>query len=47
VTRGVPENEAVREFLRFILIDGQQYNIPAGYIALSDEKLQAGLDKLK
>jgi phosphate transport system substrate-binding protein len=47
VAKGRPDNEAVRQFLRFILTDGQQYNIPAGYIALSDEKLQAGLEKLQ
>ena len=46
VAKGVPESEAVREFLRFILTDGQQYNIPAGYISLSDEKLAAGLEQL-
>ena len=46
VTKGVPASEAVQAFLRFILTDGQQYNIPAGYISLSDEKLAEGLEKL-
>ncbi len=47
VTKGRPESAAVQAFLRFILTDGQQYNVPSGYISLSEEKLQAGLDKLK
>ena len=41
-----PMSPALTEFLRFVLTDGQQYNIPAGYISLSEEKLQAGLEKL-
>ncbi|MDR1156588.1 MAG: PstS family phosphate ABC transporter substrate-binding protein [Bacteroidales bacterium] len=44
VTAGIPENPALVAFLRFILTDGQQYNVPAGYISLSEEKLQRGLD---
>jgi phosphate transport system substrate-binding protein len=47
VTNGIPENPAVVEFLRFILTDGQQYNVPTGYISLSEEKLQRGLNLLK
>jgi phosphate transport system substrate-binding protein len=47
VTKGVPGNEAVREFLRFILTDGQRHNVPAGYIALDDETLRIGLERLK
>ncbi len=41
-----PMSPALIEFLRFVLTDGQQYNINAGYISLSEEKLQAGLAKL-
>ena len=47
VTKGIPQNPVVMEFLRFILTDGQQYNVPAGYISLSEEKLQKGLDLIK
>lgn len=46
VTNGVPKREVVAEFLKFILTEGQKYNIPAGYISLSEEKLQAGLKLL-
>ncbi|MBN2098870.1 MAG: substrate-binding domain-containing protein [Dehalococcoidia bacterium] len=34
------------EFVRWVLTDGQQYVGEAGYVALSDAKIQAGLDKL-
>jgi phosphate transport system substrate-binding protein len=47
VAGSTPMTPALKEFLRFVLTDGQQYNIPAGYISLSQEKLKAGLDKLK
>jgi phosphate transport system substrate-binding protein len=47
VAGSAPMTPALVEFLRFVLTDGQQYNIPAGYISLSQEKLKAGLDKLK
>ncbi|MCC8087981.1 MAG: PstS family phosphate ABC transporter substrate-binding protein [Rikenellaceae bacterium] len=47
VSNGVPEKEEVRAFLEFILTEGQQWNVPIGYIGLSDEKLQRGLDILK
>jgi phosphate transport system substrate-binding protein len=47
VAGSAPMTPALTEFLRFVLTDGQQYNIPAGYISLSQEKLKAGLDKLK
>lgn len=47
VTNGIPDNRVVAEFLKFILTDGQQYNVPAGYIALPQEKLQKGLGMLE
>lgn len=47
VTKGLPQNQAVVEFLKYILTDGQQHNVPVGYIGLSEEKLQKGLDLLK
>ena len=46
VTNGIPQKPALVEFLKFILTEGQQYNIPVGYITLSEEKLQIGLDLL-
>ena len=46
VSKGIPESEAVVAFLEYVLTDGQALNIPVGYIGLSQEKLQSGLDKL-
>ena len=47
VSHGVPTSPAVIAFLTYVLSDGQQACAPAGYIALNEEKLQAGLNKLK
>ena len=47
VANGVPTNPAVVAFLEYILTEGQKECAPAGYIGLSDEKLQKGLDQLK
>ena len=47
VANGVPTNPAVVAFLEYILTEGQKECAPAGYIGLSDEKLQKGLDHLK
>lgn len=47
VSKGVPTNPVVREFLKFILTDGQQYNIPQGYISISQEKISASLKQLE
>lgn len=47
VSNGVPTSPAVVAFLKYILTDGQQECAPAGYISLSEEKLQNGLSKLK
>jgi len=44
VSKGKPVKPEVIEFLKYILTDGQKHNIPAGYISLSKEKLQKGLD---
>ena len=46
VSHGVPTNPVVVAFLEYVLTEGQQHNVPAGYIALSEEKLQQGLAKL-
>ncbi|MBI5959883.1 MAG: substrate-binding domain-containing protein [Chloroflexi bacterium] len=42
VTKGQP-NEAVSDFLRWTLTDGQQYISAAGYVQLPEEVLQASL----
>lgn len=47
VAHGTPQNEVVVDFLKFILTDGQKYNVPIGYISLPQEKLDKGLDALK
>ena len=47
VSHGVPTNPVVVAFLKFVLSEGQKYNVPAGYINLPEEKLQKGLDQLK
>jgi len=44
VANGIPKDPVLIAFLKFILTEGQQYNVPAGYISLSEEKLQKGLD---
>jgi phosphate transport system substrate-binding protein len=46
VSNGVPSKPEVRAFLEYVLTIGQQHNIPAGYISLSEEKLQKGLQQL-
>ena len=43
VTNGIPKDPVVVAFLQFILTEGQQYNVPVGFISLSEEKLQKGL----
>ncbi|MCR5114468.1 MAG: substrate-binding domain-containing protein [Bacteroidales bacterium] len=47
VAHGTPQNEVVVDFLKFILTDGQKYNVPIGYISLPQEKLDKGLNALK
>jgi phosphate transport system substrate-binding protein len=47
VTNGIPVKPEVVAFLEFILTKGQEFNVPAGYISLSAEKLQRGLDRLR
>ena len=44
VTNGIPKDPTLVAFLQFILTEGQKYNVPVGYITLSEEKLQMGLD---
>ena len=48
VSKGLPQNEAAVEFLKYVLSkEGQAKNIPAGYIKMSDEQLQKELEKLQ
>ncbi len=46
VSNGIPEKPEVRAFLEFILTKGQEFNVPVGYIGLSEAKLNKGLEKL-
>lgn len=43
VSNGIPTKPAVVEFLKYILTDGQQHNVPIGYIGLTQDKLDRGL----
>jgi len=47
VANGKPTNPVVKAFLKFILTEGQKYNVPNGYISLSKDKLAKGINKLK
>lgn len=46
VANGKPENEAVIEFLKWIVTEGQAYVKEGGYVQLSEEKLASELTKL-
>ena len=46
VSYGMPTKNVVREFVRWVLTDGQQYVSESGYIKLTEEVLQEGLRKL-
>ncbi|HTX88543.1 MAG TPA: PstS family phosphate ABC transporter substrate-binding protein [Bacteroidales bacterium] len=47
VSAGKPTDRTVIAFLQWILTDGQKFVPEAGYVTLSPEKLQAGMEKLK
>ena len=47
VSNGKPTNPVVIAFLKFILTEGQKFNVPNGYISLPKEKLNKGIAKLK
>lgn len=47
VTVGKPKNPIVKEFLKYILTDGQKFVTDAGYIKFSKEKLTKELEKVK
>jgi phosphate transport system substrate-binding protein len=46
VSNGVPQRTVVREFIRWVLTEGQQYVPEAGYINLPDERLRVELKRL-
>jgi phosphate transport system substrate-binding protein len=47
VTKGKPSNALVTAFIKYVLTDGQKFVRDAGYINLSNDKLQSELNKLK
>ncbi|MDP4129482.1 MAG: extracellular solute-binding protein, partial [Bacteroidota bacterium] len=47
VTKGAIRNQAVKTFIQWVLTDGQKFVKEAGYINLSQEKINTGLNKLK
>ena len=47
VTVGKPNNPIVKEFIKYILTNGQQFVTEAGYIKFSKEKLNKELEKVK
>jgi phosphate transport system substrate-binding protein len=47
VCNGRPENEVVREFIRWVLTDGQKYVHESGYINLPEETLLGELEHLQ
>jgi phosphate transport system substrate-binding protein len=46
VSQGKPKKELVTEFIKWVLTDGQKYVPEAGYINLTQEKIQEELRKL-
>jgi phosphate transport system substrate-binding protein len=47
VSGGKPTDKNCIAFLQWILTDGQKFLTEAGYVALSEDKIKAGQDKLK
>ena len=47
VTKGKPAGQAVVEFIKYVLSNGQKFVHEAGYINLSNDKLQTESNKLK
>ncbi len=46
VSKGKPEKKVVKEFIKWILTDGQTYVKEAGYVRLSEEKIHSELKKI-
>ena len=47
LTKGAPTSEVVKEFIKFVLTDGQQYVKEGGYVNLSPDTIKASLGKLQ
>jgi phosphate transport system substrate-binding protein len=47
LTQGKPTNPEVREFLEWVLTEGQQYVASSGYVQLPESKITEELNKLK
>jgi phosphate transport system substrate-binding protein len=47
VTKGNPQRQAVKDFIKWTLTDGQKYVDEAGYVKLSDETLKEQVNKLE
>jgi phosphate transport system substrate-binding protein len=47
VTSGKPVKKELVEFIKWSLTEGQKYVLESGYIIISKEKLDAGLEKVK
>ncbi|MGE0087848.1 MAG: PstS family phosphate ABC transporter substrate-binding protein [Bacteroidales bacterium] len=47
ISNGKPQNRVVKEFLKWIVTDGQKFVNEAGYVQISEEKLKNGLKKLE
>lgn len=47
VSHGQPKNKVVREFIKWVLTEGQKYVAESGYVNLTEEKLREQLEKLE
>lgn len=47
ISKGEPKNPIVIEFLKWILTEGQQYVNDAGYVRLSESKIETEMQKIK
>jgi phosphate transport system substrate-binding protein len=47
ISKGEPKSEAVNEFLRWVLLDGQKYVAETGYIRLPATRIESQLAKLQ
>jgi len=47
ISKGEPKNLIVIEFLKWILTEGQQYVNDAGYVRLSESKIETEMQKIK
>jgi len=47
VSKGKPPEGLAKEFLIYVLAQGQQLNLEAGYVSISEDKIKLALDKLR